>query len=59
VNDNEAILGYADVTTSNHGSPAKPKQTIVIGVIIVLAVVLDVIRRGEIEWLRLPGLRSG
>jgi len=38
--------------------PANAKE-IVIGVIIVLAVALDVIRRGEIKWLRLPGMQSG
>jgi ribose/xylose/arabinose/galactoside ABC-type transport system permease subunit len=34
-------------------------QEIVLGVIILLAVALDVSRRGEIKWLRLPGMRSG
>ncbi len=37
--------------------PSNAKE-IVIGVIIVLAVALDVIRRGEITWLRLPGMCS-
>jgi ribose transport system permease protein len=46
----DAGLVYLDV-------PSNAKE-IVIGVIIVLAVALDVIRRGEIKWLRLPGLRS-
>ena len=47
----DAGLVYLDV-------PSNAKE-IVIGVIIVLAVALDVIRRGEIKWLRLPGMRSG
>ncbi|MCK6626956.1 MAG: ABC transporter permease [Anaerolineae bacterium] len=46
----DAGLVYLDV-------PSNAKE-IVIGVIIVLAVALDVIRRGEIPWLRLPGMRS-
>lgn len=46
----DAGLVYLDV-------PSNAKE-IVIGVIIVLAVALDVIRRGEITWLRLPGMRS-
>lgn len=37
--------------------PSNAKE-IVIGAIIVLAVALDVIRRGEIKWLRLRSLRS-
>ena len=46
----DAGLVYLDV-------PSNAKE-IVIGVIIVLAVALDVIRRGEIKWLRLPGMKS-
>jgi ribose transport system permease protein len=47
----DAGLVYLDV-------PSNAKE-IVIGVIIVLAVALDVIRRGEVKWLRLPWKRSG
>ncbi len=46
----DAGLVYMDV-------PSNAKE-IVIGVIIVLAVALDVIRRGEVKWLRLPRFRS-
>jgi ribose transport system permease protein len=47
----DAGLVYLDV-------PSNAKE-IVIGVIIVLPVALDVIRRGEVKWLRLLWKRSG
>lgn len=47
----EAGLVYLDV-------PSTAKE-IVIGAIIVLAVLLDVVRRGEIPWLRIRRKRAG
>jgi ribose transport system permease protein len=47
----DAGLVYMDV-------PSNAKE-IVLGVIIVLAVALDVIRRGEIKWLHLPRWGNG
>ena len=47
----DAGLVYLDVLSN--------AKEIVIGVIIMLAVALEVIRRGEIKWLRLPGMCSG